>query len=100
MRKIVHMYLASGVAEAGNRAGFSPGERHGMLVFLSSYTDNYDWKEAERVARENGWCEIEFKKAGKITRETIVDQDRTVRECFATALAAGSSMVAYAAREV
>ena len=67
-----------------------------MLVFLASFSDNYDWKEAERVARDNGWRDVEFTKAGKITREKIVDQDRAIQACFEQSIENGSAMLVYA----
>ena len=99
MRKIVHMYLAKGTADEGNQNGYAPGEKHSMLIILATFTDNYDWKEAERVANENGWINLEFTKAGKITTENIAGQDQATRESFASAINDGSSMLVYSMKE-
>ena len=99
MRKIVHMYLAKGIAANDNPDGYIPGERHEMLIFLSGYTDSYDWKAAEEVATVRHWRDIDFGKAGKLTTEQIAGQDRTIRESYARAVERGSALVVYGAVE-
>ena len=99
MRKIVHMYLAKGMADEGNQNGYAPGERHAMLIFLATFTDNYDLKAAEQIANENGWINLEFTKAGKITSENIAGQDQAIRESFSRAISSGSSMLVYSMKE-
>jgi len=93
------MYLGKGIAQAGNEAGHEPGGKHSMLVFLASYRDDYDWNAAEAIAAEKGWRNVEFTKAGKVTREQMQQQDRVIRACFDEALGGGSSMVVYAGVE-
>ena len=99
MRKLVHMYRGSGRAEADHPDGYTEGARHAMLVFLAGFSDQYDWARAEQVAQAQGWRDVEFTKAGKITTEAIADQDPTLRERYAAALADGSALVVYAAAE-
>ncbi len=96
VRKIVHMYNAVGVAEAGNPQGCVAGERHSMLIFLAGYRNDYDWREAERVARAQHWVDLEFGKAGQVTPAQIAEQDATIRASFREALEAGSAVVVYA----
>ena len=93
------MYLAKAIAQEGNPAGHPAGEKHSMLVFLSGYTDSYDWREAERVANAGGWDKVNFTKAGKITRQDLVDQDRNVNACFDEALRNGCSLLVYGPAE-
>ena len=99
MRKIVYMYLATGVATEANEDGYPPGEKHSMLIFLAGYSENYDWKAAEQVATQRHWRDVEFGKAGRITTEQVAAQDRTIRESYADALEQGSALVVYGAAE-
>ncbi len=96
VRKLVFMYLAKGTAEADNPQGHPPGERHEMLIFLAGYRNDYAWDEAERVANEQHWVDIEFGKAGRVAPEQIAEQDATVRESYRQALEDGSAVVVYA----
>lgn len=99
VRKLVFMYLAKGTAEADNPQGHPPGERHEMLIFLAGYRNDYAWDEAERVAREQHWVDLEFGKAGQVTSEHIAQQDATIRSSYRDALEHGSSIVVYAGVE-
>lgn len=90
------MYLAEGVAEAGNPQGCAAGERRPMLIFLAGYRNDCDWTEAERVARAQHWVDLEFGKAGQVTAEHIAQQDATIRASYRDALETGSSIVVYA----
>ena len=99
VRKIVHMYHATGIAEDGNPQGCAAGERRAMLIFLAGYRNDYDWNEAERVARAQHWGELEFGKAGQVTSEHVARQDATIRASFRDALETGNSIVVYAAAE-
>ena len=55
MRKRVHRYLACGVAAPDHPDRYPASESQQMLIFLSGYTDQYDWSTAEQAAtrREN-----------------------------------------------
>ena len=90
------MYLGTAVAESGNSAGFAHGEKHTVLVFLSDYSQSYDWNRAEAVASDHGWREIEFSKVGRVTAEMIAAQDPTMRERYQSSIAEGSAFIAYA----
>ena len=90
------MYLAKGIADSGNSAGYPAGEKHSMLIFLAGYRDTYDWQRAEQTARDRGWSKIDFAKAGRITRQDLMQQDRTVNACYAEAVDSGSSLLVYA----
>lgn len=94
--KLVFMYLAKGIAEAGNPQGFPPGEKHAMLIFLAGYRNDYAWDEAERVARSQHWRDIEFGKAGRITAGQLAEQDATVRDSYRRAVDHGNALVVYA----
>ncbi len=99
MRKQVTMYRGSGIAGPENLQGFTVGKRHILLVFIGDYSNQYDWKRAERIAVDQGWQTVEFDKAGRITSEQIAQQDQTLRQCYADASQQGESMVAFAASE-
>ncbi len=99
VRKIVHMYRATGVAEDGNLQGCAAGARRPMLIFLAGYRNDYDWNEVERVAGAQHWVDLEFGKAGQVTSEHIAQQDATIRSSYRDALEHGSSIVVYAGVE-
>ncbi|MEM7294540.1 MAG: hypothetical protein AAF420_14260 [Pseudomonadota bacterium] len=99
MRKTVFMYMGTGIAEPENSSGFVPHQKHPLLVFLADYSNDYNWKRAEEVAMENGWRSVDFTKVGKITPDMIAQQDPTMRERYADAVASGSAFIAYAAVE-
>ncbi len=90
------MYHATGVAEAGNPQGCAAGERRPLLIFLAGFRNDYDWAEAERVARAQHWGDLDFGKAGQVTAAHIAEQDPVIRESFREALETGSSIVVYA----
>ena len=96
VRKTVHMYRATGLAEAGNPQGCAAGERRPLLIFLAGYRNDYDWRGAEQVARLQHWVELDFGKAGQVTAAHIAEQDPVIRESFREALETGSSIVVYA----
>ena len=99
MRKQVYMYRAKAIAGPDNVSGFTVGGRHTVLVFIGDYSNQYDWQRAERIASQQGWLEIEFDKAGRISMEQVATQDATIRQCYAQACETGESMVAFAAGE-
>ncbi len=93
------MYRAQATAAENNIAGFPAGNRHTLLIFIGDYSNQYDWQRAERIASDQGWLDIDFDKAGRISMEQVATQDATIRERYAEACESGESMVAFASGE-
>lgn len=93
------MYRGTALAGPQNNQGFEPGNRHMVLVFIGEYGSQYDWERATRIAADQGWLDIEFDKAGRVTAEQVAGQDHTLRQCYADASQSGECMIAYASRE-
>ena len=90
------MFIGTALAGIENSSGFKPDGKHTVLVFLSGYSESYDWTKAERIASDHGWRDIEFSKAGRVSAEMIAAHDATMHASYRSAIDEGSAFLAYA----
>jgi hypothetical protein len=96
MNEEVHVFFAIASALSGNKSDYPVGERHAMLLFLCQQKDTgHDLKLAEHMISNARWDNIDFRKAGFLSPESLNGKDQVFIDCYESALATGSALLVY-----
>lgn len=92
----VHAFVAYGEAQEGNDRNYPVGERHPIVVFCRQPTySDHDYERVEKVARRNGWGDLEVAHAGVIVPERLNGTLSDLQDCFVEALEKGGTVLSF-----
>ena len=100
MSKEIHTYLGVASARGGNSQNYQSGERHAFNLFLpQAIGSETSWDKAEEAVRNENWTDVEFRKTGVLSQESVQSTGEPFISMYESAMNHGPALLIYKDQE-